>query len=585
VTPKYLKYLEEKAVKLNKKLLIESSDIPISEDNFQVFKEQVLLESSNGKKFKSLAVIKNVPVSRYKKNSNGRIYPKPLWEKVLREGSAEGNLALSDHPETEGSVTSVWGVWHEMRVKLDGVYADLYLIEEKPIRIIEAGGRLGTSTVGFGELDERDDCTVMAESFELERLSDIVLSPSQGTYFEKANLSDEQDLESKLTESTNKIKKEEKIIMSDKMDRFIEQNAKNHVKQKIKETNKSTNYAENISVLNETKEYITAIGDSALLENLVKEIENEVEKNQKILAEKANTAESLSEQVQKEKAELEEKYNKLVEEHDKAIKILELAKITEEEKKTLLEDSTVKDEDLTTFKEERSDMMADIKIFKEERENMLDDVKQFKEEREDFIFDMKHLKEEAALRDSDIKIFKEERDDLLFDLKESFNLIKEAKLRISFYEKELEKRGFKFDEAGTISKQDNECVTNSDDALAQLGAKPKAKKDNLMNVPGKKAEKEEPKSKEHEVKTPEVENPKKEKEEVKESAVATFVKEATTKNKTLTAIKKELLESKTLFEASEKVRMFLDKKDDVVKAKTYLKEDIAKRPAWLGNRD
>jgi hypothetical protein len=55
-------------------------------------------------------------------------------------------------------------------------------------------------------------------------------------------------------------------------------------------------------------------------------VENEVEKNQAFLSETANSAIKLFERVQKEKAELEEKHNKLVEEHDKAIKILELAK-------------------------------------------------------------------------------------------------------------------------------------------------------------------------------------------------------------------------------------------------------------------
>ena len=426
MTPKYLQYLEEKAVKLNKRLFIESIDMPISNDNLQVFKEKVFLESSTGKKFEALAVIKNVPISTFNKNSNGRRYPKSLWEKVLREGTAEGSLSLADHPEGEGSTSAIWGVWHGMKIS-DKVYSDLYLIEEKPIRVLRAGGKLGTSSVGFGELDEKDNCTVLSESFELERLADIVLKPSQGTYFESSLISDGEGLESKLTESTNKIKKEEKIVMSDKMDRFIEQNAKNHVKQKIKELRKSDNISENITELNETKEYVAKLGESELLESLIKELDNEVAKCQNALEEQAQHKASLLESTLKEKAELEEKYNKLVEEHDKAIKILELAKVTEEEKNILVEDTTARDEDITLFKEERDDMIDDIKQFKEEREDMLNDLAVFKEEKENMLKEAAQYKEDNTLMESDINIFKEEREDLLYDLKESFSLIKEIK--------------------------------------------------------------------------------------------------------------------------------------------------------------
>ena len=144
--------------------------------------ESILRESSS---------VWEVPISRYdSENANGRVYPRPLWEKVLREQKHlwEGSPMLANHPadDGDGNPADICGVWVGARMGEDGyVYGHL-----KPSGILgrdldehlQNGLRAGTSSSGFGELLE-DGMTVNPDTFTIERLSDWVLTPSQGTYF------------------------------------------------------------------------------------------------------------------------------------------------------------------------------------------------------------------------------------------------------------------------------------------------------------------------------------------------------------------------------------------------------------------
>jgi hypothetical protein len=523
-------YLENKASEKNKILLIESSSFNAEfiKQNLVIFEEKKLFESK-GKNFEALAVIKNVPISKFTKNSNGRVYPKTLWERIYKARLAEGNLALADHPtsDSDGSVTAVWGVWHEMKVTNSDVRADLYLIEEKPLKILKAGGRLGTSSVGFGELDPLDNCTVLAESYELERLADIVLTPSQGTYFENSLISKEAPyLESGPLESESKIKKEDTNIM-DK--RFIELNAQNHVKSKLREAKKSENYTEALELLNEAKDYVTKLEESPLITQLVGQLDSGITEIQTKIEDKSKLQESKIVSVETSYKELTEKYTKLQEDHDKMLKILEVAKEESEEKKALEEDLDNAIDDVKIFLEDTEARDQDIAQFKLERKMMKEDINKF-------LKLVKEKDEEIELRESDFVIFKEERQTLMSDIKHLTSLFEKAKKRIIFYEKELEKRGFKFENS---SKTEKKKVTES-----------------VVKKPVKK---------ETEV----------------SSVVKSFVEESLQKNKNLARIKEELLESTSLFEVSEKMRIFLEKKDDII----VTNRTDPGRPAWLQGRN
>jgi hypothetical protein len=132
-----------------------------------------------------------VPISRYDvENFNDRVYPKALWENVVNKQRHiwQGSPCLVDHPaeDSSGSPANICGVWLEARVANDGyVYGTLVpsgRLGEDLQDHLAKGLRAGTSSSGFGDLC-KDGRTVDSNSYLIERLSDWVLTPSQGTYF------------------------------------------------------------------------------------------------------------------------------------------------------------------------------------------------------------------------------------------------------------------------------------------------------------------------------------------------------------------------------------------------------------------
>lgn len=132
-----------------------------------------------------------LPVARYDwKNHNGRIYPKQLWENIQtnQRDAWCGLCGLADHPiadDDPGLFRDQAVVWHDMEVGDDGyVYGVAsfvgpygHLAQE----ILEHGGRVGTSSSGFGDVNKITKI-VDPNTYIVERLADLVLNPSQGTY-------------------------------------------------------------------------------------------------------------------------------------------------------------------------------------------------------------------------------------------------------------------------------------------------------------------------------------------------------------------------------------------------------------------
>lgn len=156
-----------------------------------------------------------VPISKYDEvNANGRIYPRALWERVLGEQKHiwEGAPMLADHPsgDSDGDPSRICGIWLEARMGNDGYVYGTFVpsgsLGKDMQEHLRNGLRAGTSSSGFGEL-LTDGKTVDPNTYMIERLSDWVLTPSQGTYFtyeaatrETKNASDSQ----RLGESANK---------------------------------------------------------------------------------------------------------------------------------------------------------------------------------------------------------------------------------------------------------------------------------------------------------------------------------------------------------------------------------------------
>lgn len=132
------------------------------------------------------------PISRFDwVNANGRKYERRLWQRVIEQQleSYQGNVGLADHPkdDEDGKFKESAIVWLNLALddKAKLVYGEGILVGDSgrlAEEIMEAGGRVGFSSSGFGELDESDKSTVRWDTFQLERPADIVLNPSQNVF-------------------------------------------------------------------------------------------------------------------------------------------------------------------------------------------------------------------------------------------------------------------------------------------------------------------------------------------------------------------------------------------------------------------
>lgn len=438
------KKLEEIARQKGKILLIENvSYIPQSEDVI-IFNSPKLVESVKGGKFEARGILKNVPVTRYTENFNSRKYGKPLWENVKEKKMFEGSDCLADHAEDDGSVLNTAGIWHNFDVYDETANADLYCIGAVGTLLLEkarAGGKVGFSTVGYGELDS-DGKTVIPESYEFENC-DWVRKPSQNVYATQENLGESK----KVTESViikEQIKEENKIIENNftnnykeektaevkKMDKFIESSLKNQIRTAIKEAKVNENYVEAIEELKNVSktipsEMVEQIGQvEAAISDIQLKLHEQKEQAQKELKESKETLESLT-----------AKYNTACD----TIKALK-----ENLKKA---DTIVKKATSNELRESVSFMEKDLRQFEKDRILMESDINIFKEEIEKRVADIKVYEEDTVLREKDITKFKEERGKMKKKIDKTAKQLAEAEKHIKGLEKILkEEFGYDFDD-------------------------------------------------------------------------------------------------------------------------------------------
>lgn len=179
------------SLSVDSKLIYQATDNELKESlnnpHLKTLKESIEQDSKKGWW---------VPISWYDKvNANKRNYPKALWENVKDNQKAtwQGSPMLMDHPkdDSDGSPKDICGVWLDMKLDApsDGKSGLVYGLvmpsgsNGKELQDhLQNGLRAGTSSVGFGDVG-MDGVTVDPDSFQIERLSDWVLVPSQGTYF------------------------------------------------------------------------------------------------------------------------------------------------------------------------------------------------------------------------------------------------------------------------------------------------------------------------------------------------------------------------------------------------------------------
>ena len=243
-----------------------------------------LQESIQGKEYNCISRYR-VPVSKINttesKNLNGRVYGRSLWENVIRGQKQvwEGCVGLADHPSdnSDGSVRDIFAVWHNLSLNESKgiVEADIHLIGpygKLAEEVIQAGGKLGFSSSGFGELME-DGSTVNPSTYMLERISDWVLTPSQEVYGTK-------DMKLKTENTTNSIKEKKENQMAEsttpKVSKLEERKFRKDVETFLTEAIAIKDPKERLAGLKEIHTYF----DEGVAQDLKESVDKEIEKTE-----------------------------------------------------------------------------------------------------------------------------------------------------------------------------------------------------------------------------------------------------------------------------------------------------------------
>jgi uncharacterized protein (DUF3084 family) len=472
------KTLKEIAIEKNKILLIESFSVIIPLEKVKLLEDVSksgsihLIESRSGEKFKALGIVESVPVSKFTENLNNRIYPKKLWEKVYKEKAAEGTLCLADHPsdDTDGSVKDIVGVWRNFKVNENVCSADLYLIGKHGkqfIEVLQAGGKCGLSSVGFGELME-DDKTVNPETYELVRVSDWVLTPSQGVYAERDHIRENYSVNNSLsfTNTSTKLVKENSYnklqMRNSNMDNIQLLTIKNNIKFALRESNKNIE-SKSVNLVESKKDLLDLLNyvPSELSEDRQK-IERQIEKVEETLKStfKEKTR-AISIKVE-ENQDLKKKYgvankviSKMKERHEKSNRVIKTLSENEktmvrdinalmndrknmlrdmnrliEDRRTMGQDiskfssltsgykrnESLMGRDIKQFMSERKDMLSDINTFSKDRKNMMSDIGQLVEDRKNMYKDLGQLVEDRRKMKEDLRVLLKDRKSMIEDI-------------------------------------------------------------------------------------------------------------------------------------------------------------------------
>lgn len=421
-----------------------------------------------------------VPISvasDYRKNGNGRIYGKKLWKNVVENQSDvyRGCPMLADHPEgdSDGSPEKICGVWLDAKMgEPYGEHGDqlVYGLLVPSGRIgkqdlqdhLQNGLKVGTSTSGFGKL-MRDGITVDPDTYQIERLADWVLNPSQSTFFswdESNNIEDRSIVESNSnTENIIKESIKENIVKDSKLTKLEEKKFRRDMESFLESANNIKDPQERLEEFKEIKSYLE--------EGLCPDLKESVEA--KILEEEASIKKMLEESMTlKEELGIESTKDLKV----KLTKIVENTKLAEKEAKDwksiseqlqekLNEANKTLDErptlEFTEFQKNKIDTLTEQITSHDKKASEL--VKNLAEEYKKIKESYTSLKEQVkSLEDEKVKLIKESSDlqanlnsilaekaEVSKKLGEATTHINEAKERISRYKTLFEKQRTQFE--------------------------------------------------------------------------------------------------------------------------------------------
>lgn len=397
-------------------------------------------EAGKKKTYKAEAVY-TFPISRPgEKNLNERIYPVKLWEKVIKEKQGNGSYGLMDHPTNEGSTKDAWCVWRNTRFSEDKklVLADAYLFGPWGRQVkeaLEAGGNVGLSTSGFGEF-EKDEMTVKADSYELERVADHVLNPSYSVFgtqedaveTEKQTESLESKEELQVSESNQTIKNDtssndkEKTMEYKKLNSFEEKSFRLNVQSQIKEIDKEEKPSIRESLYSDLLSYF----EEGVAEDLREKLEEKLENTRKEIQELAEKGASFDKKVEESKKELTERINSLItekeevrstleemtEKFDKASELLDSMKAYSNKLKEMYEVAVAEKNGMITATEYKETLVY-IESLEEEKKALKESVQMLRDSLEEMKVDTEEekKKKKKKMTDEDDDEDEEDEDD------------------------------------------------------------------------------------------------------------------------------------------------------------------------------
>ena len=236
-----------------------------------------------------------VPISFYNKlNGNNRNYNRKLWENVInnQRDIYAGSSMLLDHPQgdSDGSPRDICGVW--LDAKLDppdrngvglvyGLLVPCGRNGEDLKDCLKKGLRIGTSSSGFGQLMS-DGVTVDPDSYQIERLADWVLNPSQMTFFsydEGHNSIEDRSIreanEEKTYNTMNENTIKEKTMKDPKIARLEEKKFRRDMESFLESANNIRDPQERLEEFKEIKSYLEDGACPDLREKIEKKIAEE----------------------------------------------------------------------------------------------------------------------------------------------------------------------------------------------------------------------------------------------------------------------------------------------------------------------
>lgn len=269
-----------------------------------------------------------VPISHFGnyKNGNGRIYNTRLWENVInnQRDTWLGSGMLSDHPEgdSDGNPKDICGVWLDCKMGKPGpdgvgiVYGLLVPSGSLGRDLqdhLKNGLKIGTSSSGFGKLLS-DKVTVDPETYQIERLADWVLNPSQGTFFswdESEDRIDDVIRESSETSNIdNEITIKETVVKDSKLTRLEEKKLRRDIESFLESANNIKDPQERLEELRDIRSYLEEGACSDLRESVEAKITEEESLIKQMLNERIEMKEELGIESTKD---LKEKLTKIVE--------------------------------------------------------------------------------------------------------------------------------------------------------------------------------------------------------------------------------------------------------------------------------